>query len=29
VAPRNRVSDEALAAANAALDGIDMSDWPS
>ena len=29
VAPRNRVSDEALAAAQAALDGIDISDWPS
>lgn len=28
VAPRNRVSDEALAAAEAILDGIDMSDWP-
>ena len=29
VAPRNRVSDEALASAHAALDGIDISNWPS
>ena len=29
VAPRNRVSDSALAAATAALEGIDMSDWPN
>ena len=28
VAPRNRVSDEALFA-HAALDGIDISNWPS
>ncbi|PPR10615.1 MAG: Phenolic acid decarboxylase subunit C [Alphaproteobacteria bacterium MarineAlpha11_Bin1] len=29
VAPRNRVSDEALAAARSVLKGIDMSDWPN
>ncbi|MEE2997870.1 MAG: UbiD family decarboxylase [Pseudomonadota bacterium] len=29
VAPRNRVSDQALAAATATLDGVDMSSWPS
>ena len=29
VAPRNSVSDEALAAANALLDGVDTSGWPS
>jgi 2,5-furandicarboxylate decarboxylase 1 len=29
VAPRNRVSDDALAAAEAVLDGIDMTGWPS
>ena len=28
VPPRNRVSDEALAAAAAALDGIDATEWP-
>ena len=28
VAPRNRVSDEALAAARAALDGVDTAGWP-
>ena len=28
-APRNRVSDEALEAAIAALDGIDTTDWPA
>ena len=29
VAPRNRVSDSALAAATAALEGVDMSHWPN
>jgi len=29
VAPRNRVSREALATANSILEGIDMSGWPS